>query len=583
MTMPLFARGEPSGGQPIAHNETIPRVLRSFNTRALQAGRVLGPVLAIGHFAAFAGTRHAAYIAVGLVALFIAATSAHRLRSGRADAELLLAASGIGLSLVWPVAGDIIRGTLSAGLVLIAMVGAMVLPRAGRVRLTALSGVLIAGQLAWPLLGVTVPEATALHVAISGLALFVGLQAIRVARGILEASAKETQVYAQRFRNIFDRAPIAIWEEDWSGIPQAIEELRARGVTDLRRHLSDNPDEFMRVWERIRFLNVNPAGIELVGATTSEAAIADVRPEPPPSAAAAGFIEQFVALSNDVDHMSFNTIGSAVDGRPLDLHVNWLAPRAADGSLDLAPVIVVMTDITELRRTQLRLDQTVASKEQLVASVSHELRTPITGIMGVAFELRDHAAEFSPEETAELIGLIADQSSDVALLVEDLMVAARADRETLAVRPENLNVRSELQQIIASSPSGSQPTIDVPGDVTAWADSLRFRQIIRNLLSNAQRYGGDTVRIEGGADRGTVALRVIDDGDGVPVDKIEVVFEPYSRASQGTKAYPGSMGLGLAVSRRLARLMGGDLTYRYENGSVFEVTLPSRDRHKVAV
>lgn len=581
--MPLFARGEPSGGRPIAHNEIIPRVLRSFNTRALQAGRVLGLVFAIGHFAAFAGTRHAAHIAVGLVALFIAATSDRRLRSGRADAELLLAASGIGLSLLWPVADDIIRGTLSAGLVLIAMVGAMVLPRAARVRLTVLFGVLIAGQLAWPLLGVTVPGATALHVAISGLALFVGLQAIRVARGILEVSAAETEVYAQRFRNIFDRAPIAIWEEDWSGIPQAIEELRSRGITDLRRHLHDNPDDFMRVWERIRYLNVNLAGMALVGATTSEAAIANVRPEPPPSPGATGFIEQFVALSNDIDHMSFNTNGSAVDGRPLDLHVNWLAPRAADGSLDLAPVIVVMTDITELRRTQLRLDQTVASKEQLVASVSHELRTPITGIMGVAFELRDHADEFSAKETAELIGLIADQSSDVALLVEDLMVAARADVETLAVRPETLNVRSELEQIIASSPLGSQPTIDVPADVTAWADSLRFRQIIRNLLSNAQRYGGDTVRIEGGADKGTVALRVIDDGDGVPVEKTEVVFEPYSRAAQGTKAYPGSMGLGLAVSRRLARLMGGDLTYRYENGSVFEVTLPSRDRHKLAV
>jgi signal transduction histidine kinase len=581
--MPVFARSEQSGNRPLAHTDTVSDVLGALNTRALQVGRVLGPVFALGYFATFALTRHIAYLAVGSITLTIGATCARRLRSGRGDAEFLIAASGIAIFLLWPVAADIVRGTLSAGLVLIAMIGAIVLPHAGRVRTTALFGLLIAGQLAWPLMGVTAPAATALHVAISALALFLGLQAVRIARGMLEASAEKTRVHAQRFKNIFERAPVAIWEEDWSGILPALEELRARGITDLRRHLLDNPDEFMRVWETIRYLDANPAAMELVGAITKEEAIANVRPEPPPSPIAESFIDEFVAISSGVDHMSFDANGTTVDGRPLDLHCSWIAARAADGSLDLNPVLVVMTDITALRRTQRRLDQTMASKDQLVASVSHELRTPITAIMGMAFELRDNAGEFSADEAAELMSLIADQSSEVALLVEDLMVAARADLKTLVVRPEKLNVRAELQQIMAANPPGGVPTIDVPVDITAWADSLRFRQIIRNLLSNAQRYGGDTVRVEanvGGG--GRVAVRVIDDGEGVPADKVEMVFEPYSRATS-EKIYPGSMGLGLAVSRRLARLMGGDLTYRYENGSVFEITLPSHDRHKVAV
>jgi signal transduction histidine kinase len=103
------------------------------------------------------------------------------------------------------------------------------------------------------------------------------------------------------------------------------------------------------------------------------------------------------------------------------------------------------------------------------------------------------------------------------------------------------------------------------------------RQIVRNLATNAQRYGGDAIRVEmdRGNDRAT--LRVIDDGAGVPEDDRERIFEPYASA-HGVAGHPGSIGLGLAISRKLARLMGGDLTYRYQDGeSIFEFTLPVPD------
>jgi signal transduction histidine kinase len=101
---------------------------------------------------------------------------------------------------------------------------------------------------------------------------------------------------------------------------------------------------------------------------------------------------------------------------------------------------------------------------------------------------------------------------------------------------------------------------------------MRVRQIIRNLLTNADRYGGEHVTVRIVENPETTSLFVIDDGKGVPADEQADIFEPYYRA--GTRVE--SVGLGLTVSRDLARLMGGDLTYVYYQGhSFFELRLPT--------
>jgi signal transduction histidine kinase len=199
----------------------------------------------------------------------------------------------------------------------------------------------------------------------------------------------------------------------------------------------------------------------------------------------------------------------------------------------------------------------------------------------LAFELRDHADEFRPDETRQFISFIADQSRELSNIVDDLLVAARSD-DTLAVRPEVVELHDELLEMLASNPEGPQPEIVSQGRVMAWADPLRLRQIVRNLLTNARRYGGPNVTIEAGR-RGTggIYLQVRDDGVGIPAADRDKVFEPYIRAG-GDAGMPGSIGLGLPVSRRLARLMGGDLTYRYQGGSVFELTLPEPVRRAAA-
>jgi signal transduction histidine kinase len=218
----------------------------------------------------------------------------------------------------------------------------------------------------------------------------------------------------------------------------------------------------------------------------------------------------------------------------------------------------------------------VRSKDEFIASVSHELRTPLTVIAGMAHELQDRLGAFSPDEVAELIGLVVDQSLDMRNLIEDLLVAARADIGRLAVHPVNMDLVEAVEAVLAAlSPAAVQDVVADMVPTMASADPTRVRQIIRNLVTNAVRYGGPRVTIESGGDGETVFVRVRDDGPGVPAGLRERIFDPYESAHDPA-GQPGSVGLGLTVSRKLARLMGGDLTYRYEDAtSVFELRLPA--------
>ena len=109
-----------------------------------------------------------------------------------------------------------------------------------------------------------------------------------------------------------------------------------------------------------------------------------------------------------------------------------------------------------------------------------------------------------------------------------------------------------------------------------WADPLRFRQIVRNLLTNANRYGGEEVWIEVGEREDQVVIAVVDNGNGVPPRLASRIFEAYERGHETSSAQPGSVGLGLAVSRRLAGLMNGTLEYHRADGLTrFELSLPA--------
>jgi PAS domain S-box-containing protein len=265
----------------------------------------------------------------------------------------------------------------------------------------------------------------------------------------------------------------------------------------------------------------------------------------------------------------------APDGSIMPVSVVGLTHRGADGRV--ARFSAVLRDVSEQVETTKQLQDLVRTKDEFVASVSHELRTPLTAVVGLAQELRDHWDNFAEEELIELINLIADQGTEVSAIVQDLLVAARADIGSITINPVQFRVADEVESAIRTIPPELVERLELQVDsVEAWADPSRFRQIVRNLVTNALRYGGPNVQVRAHNGAEQAVVDVTDDGRGIPAADRARIFDPYFRAHDDP-TQPASVGLGLTVSRQLAELMDGELVYSYENGlSTFSVRLPTR-------
>jgi PAS domain S-box-containing protein len=269
------------------------------------------------------------------------------------------------------------------------------------------------------------------------------------------------------------------------------------------------------------------------------------------------------------------TVLQGVDGAEVPALATITRIRDAQGvPIGLGAIAV---DITERKRTEEKLAALLASKDEFVTSVSHELRTPLTVIVGMAQELRSSFDEFSGDVARDLIGVIADQSSDLANIVQDLLVIGRSDGGgSLVINRESIAIDEELKACLQLYlPADREIELNLDSSLPVVADALRLRQVLRNLLTNAVRYGGPHLKAIIKQNSLFTTFSLWDNGTGVPPEDVNEIFQPYVRSRSGP-ALPGSMGLGLAVARKLSQLMGGDLVYeRREEWSVFEMTLPT--------
>lgn len=242
----------------------------------------------------------------------------------------------------------------------------------------------------------------------------------------------------------------------------------------------------------------------------------------------------------------------------------------------LQTVATMIGAFWERRGSYERLEQLIRSKDQFLASISHEIRTPLTSVTGFSSILRDELSHLTPEEITEIIDVVDDQAQEVADIVDDLLVAARAEIDSVAVVAQPVDLQAEIESVLAGRLLSEGQQVRVSGDLCPTvADPTRVRQILRNLVTNAVRYGGSRIDISLRCDGDYEALIVSDDGPGIPPEFRNRIFDAYYTASQDN-GQPHSIGLGLTVARHLARLMGGDLTLRQDLGpATFELTLPA--------
>ncbi|MEN8234324.1 MAG: HAMP domain-containing sensor histidine kinase [Actinomycetota bacterium] len=405
-----------------------------------------------------------------------------------------------------------------------------------------------------------------------------GIVAASVAFGttLLAWVRREFSLREDRYRTLFEHAPVSLWREDYSLVGAEIAALADRGITNLEAHLTENPEEVRRLASLVRVIDANDAAATLTEAPDRNLLIGPLPMDTFSRGALESFIPQFVAIADNSEKATTELKGGlTMTGRPIEALLVWSAPRVA-GELDLSNVTVAIVDITRQREAERRLQDLVDSKDQFVATISHELRTPLTAVVGIAEELRNADGSIDEAERSELLDLVAEQSHEVTRIVDDLLVVARTDAGNLMIEAQPVDLAAETATAVQAIDSGI--AIETLGTPTVFADPQRVRQIIRNLVTNAQRYGGPDIRvaIRDEGNRGVVEVR--DDGEPLPPASRTEIFEPYARAKQRA-GVTASVGLGLTVSRRLARHMGGDLVYDHDGSdAMFTLTLTSAHR-----
>lgn len=285
---------------------------------------------------------------------------------------------------------------------------------------------------------------------------------------------------------------------------------------------------------------------------------------------------RLAALSNGA--MDFLT--KPVDPAEVELRVrNFLTTRDLHRSLQrekesLEEVVTART--VQLAESYERLRAEMHNRTRFMAAISHELRTPLTGILGFAEKMWEMRLELDEKERDEFLQFIVEQARDLQVLVDDLLVMGKIESNTIFVNPQVVPVDTIIESAMAFLSDDARARVKTTGSGSVvWADPIRFRQIIRNLLQNAVRYGGPQVRVSVESDGVSTRIRVADDGPPIPDELQERIFEPFFQGPNQTDLTP-SIGLGLAISRSLTDLLNGRLTYRHEGGwSVFELELPT--------
>jgi two-component system sensor histidine kinase/response regulator len=375
-----------------------------------------------------------------------------------------------------------------------------------------------------------------------------------------------------RFRQLFEQAPIAIQREDHSSVIEEFARLRSEGVTDIREYLEASNQATREILAGVRIVDANPAARELQGhLEQSEGQLTLLDRYTDPSIDT--FVETLAAIWEGKTSLDQSVETIAPDGSARFLDLRWYVPLV-DGQPDYSRVMVTIADITELREAQRRLEDLIESKDRFLASVAHELRTPLTAVVGFAQELKDDLQLYGEPEKEEFRELIAFHSAEISHIIEDLLVWAREDVGEVRVNPERIDLADAVRRSVQAIPGLSIEVTEPDGKVEAFADPARLRQIVRNLTTNAVRYGGSDVSVQVRRVNGEACVEVMDDGPRMDSADMSRIFEPYTRSDAVTAA-PGSIGLGLTVSRSLARLQDGDLVcVREGTYNVFRVTLP---------
>ena len=267
--------------------------------------------------------------------------------------------------------------------------------------------------------------------------------------------------------------------------------------------------------------------------------------------------------------------------------VAWEGGKAAAHTRDMLRLRYQMDEVASQRAQALELaERNSAVKDRFLATMSHEMRTPLHGILGLARMLQTAPAD--TDSARNSLAVLERTGEHLLGVINDVLDFSKIQSGHLRLAPQAFELCALAQQVtevslIAAQEKGLWQRLDLQAAAPCWVegDATRLRQILLNLLGNAVKFtasGGISLTVRREAGEAWI-FEVCDTGVGVPEAQREAVFEAFTQADPSDGRRHGGTGLGLTISRELARAMGGELQCLPPQGpgSLFRLTVPLRD------
>ncbi len=236
------------------------------------------------------------------------------------------------------------------------------------------------------------------------------------------------------------------------------------------------------------------------------------------------------------------------------------------------------------------------AKSAFLANMSHELRTPLSAVIGYAELLEEEAEELEQSVSMRDLGKIKSNAKHLLGLINDVLDLSKVEASKMEIYVETIEVAAFVREAADTvstlvGTKGNTLVMDVPEDVGAMrSDAVKLRQCLFNLLSNACKFtaaGRITLRVRrevGEGDLDWMSFAVADTGIGMSPDQLARLFQRFSQADESTTRRFGGTGLGLALTRAFAKLLGGDVAVESEEGkgTCFTLRVPADASAKVA-
>jgi signal transduction histidine kinase/HAMP domain-containing protein len=410
----------------------------------------------------------------------------------------------------------------------------------------------------------------------------------------IQSREKSLQASERRFRGLFENTEVSIWNEDLSGVVDALESLRQEGVTDLRQFLQGKPEVVLEIASMVKVLQVNEATLSLFGAKNHDEMLTNID-KTFGSKAIEVFIDELCALWDKNKSFRSKMTFLTLDGRELNTIISFFIPETLDGFKSLPVSIFDITDLTraeeELVKYRDQLELLVEEKTQklkdaqaellqrerlatlgkLTATVSHELRNPLGTIQTSLFSVVDSLERNEPSLANRSIALAERSIERCVMIIEELNNYARVKKLNLS----ETSLDDWLKDVLAEQtiPLGIHCELNLSSGVRAWFDQEKLRQIVVNLIDNAVHALQDgnseikQLQISTRSLDGKCEIKIRDNGVGMSKETKKRMFEPLF----STKSF--GVGLGMAIVKNIVEQHCGEITVESKEGRGTAITL----------